>query len=262
MGLVHDGVIFLNFDQSYVPQRKLRQWPHVWLDLHDIRQTNRYCEKASLLEIERRLRSRRKSGVTFIGSGNYHYVTYLLLRKITQPFTLILFDHHTDMIQEPSSFPISCGSWVTEALMELSALQKAIIVGAQPDSLPSLPPRLATKVTLYPKDDVRKLDSRALANRLLADIATANIYISIDKDVLDESEAVTNWDQGSMKLDALVRVLHRLILAKNVLGIDICGEWPASPVDFFSPSCRAAIAKNETSNQKILQTVFPLALSS
>ena len=49
------------------------------------------------MHIKRALNRRKNKGITFIGSGNYHYVSHLLLEEINKPFTLILFDHHTDM---------------------------------------------------------------------------------------------------------------------------------------------------------------------
>ena len=52
------------------------------------------------------------------------------------------------------------------------------------------------------------------------------IYISIDKDVLNESCAVTNWDQGEMSLPLLENVLKILISNYDVIGIDICGDFP------------------------------------
>ena len=50
------------------------------------------------------------------------------------------------------------------------------------------------------------------------------VYISIDKDVLDESISETNWSQGHMKLGTLEHMLGIIIRNQKVLGIDICGE--------------------------------------
>ena len=52
------------------------------------------------------------------------------------------------------------------------------------------------------------------------------LYVSIDKDVLARGYASTNWDQGTMTLDTLKRVLES-IKGIRVLGVDICGELPA-----------------------------------
>ena len=53
--------------------------------------------KTLLMHIKRALNRRKIKGITFIGSGNYHYVSYFIIRRNKQAFTLILFDHHTDM---------------------------------------------------------------------------------------------------------------------------------------------------------------------
>ena len=54
------------------------------------------------------------------------------------------------------------------------------------------------------------------------------VYISIDKDVLDPSSAITNWDQGSLTLSELEQLLAVVFRQEQVIGIDICGECPAT----------------------------------
>ena len=55
-------------------------------------------------------------------------------------------------------------------------------------------------------------------------VLSPNLYISIDKDALSPSYAVTNWDQGSLTLDALKDCITTLASGRRILGIDICGE--------------------------------------
>jgi hypothetical protein len=64
----------------------------------------------------------------------------------------------------------------------------------------------------------------ALAD-IIAAVPTDAIWFSIDKDVLAEPEAVTNWDQGQMPLAAVVEAIRALGACKRVLGADICGEY-------------------------------------
>lgn len=52
------------------------------------------------------------------------------------------------------------------------------------------------------------------------------VYISIDKDVLDEKYAVTNWDQGKMSMGMLEQILKTLVTEYDVIGVDICGMYP------------------------------------
>ena len=50
------------------------------------------------------------------------------------------------------------------------------------------------------------------------------VYISIDKDVLNPASAATNWDQGSLSLWELEKLLAVILQKEQVVGIDICGE--------------------------------------
>jgi arginase family enzyme len=252
MALLHDGITILNFDRTYIPQDKLRDYPHEWIDFADLPHTKRYCEPDSYKTIQRRLRLRSRHGITFIGSGNYHYVSYLLLSEIKEPFTCILFDHHTDMMYEPSSSLMSCGSWVRRAICSLPLLDKVIVIGAQPGLLKLIPQDLRPKVVVFSTGSLEKDD---LWTRISQEIETETVYISIDKDVLDPTQAVTDWDQGTMKLQDLLNILTHLITTKKVYGVDICGELPISPLELFRPSSLSAIQKNEYANQKILHVL-------
>ena len=60
---------------------------------------------------------------------------------------------------------------------------------------------------------------------MLDAIPTEVVWITIDKDVLPEHEALTNWDQGRMPLVALVAILRAAGARKRILGADICGEY-------------------------------------
>jgi hypothetical protein len=62
-------------------------------------------------------------------------------------------------------------------------------------------------------------------DEVLAAVPTADVWITIDKDVLPEHEALTNWDQGQMPLAALLAMLRTVGQRKRVLGADVCGEY-------------------------------------
>ena len=64
---------------------------------------------------------------TFMGSGDFHHLTYPLLTRITKPFLLIILDNHTDCSFFPPQF--SCGNWVNMAA-KLSWCSKIIHIGA------------------------------------------------------------------------------------------------------------------------------------
>ncbi|MBO8137855.1 MAG: arginase family protein [Desulfotomaculum sp.] len=251
MGLLYDKVTFLNFDQTYTPQKSLRRFSQYWIDLNNIPHTNCYCEKSSLQRIKYRLKSCCQKGVTFIGSGNYHYVTLLLLYDIQEPFTLILLDNHTDMSPNSSSNLVSCGSWVSYAIDNLQLLKKVIIIGAT-KSQKIVHSDLSAKVKLFSQSYLNP----SLLSLVLSEIETDSVYISIDKDVLNKEEAVTNWDQGEMPLSDLLKLVKQIKVHKKVYGIDICGELPYSPVNMLQQSYSEAININENTNITILKSIL------
>src|SRR5699024_3640988 len=100
-----------------------------WIELESVPNTNLLCEKDTLRFMADKLIKRRPNHIHYLGSGNYHYISYILQARINKPYTLILFDHHTDALPSPSDTLISCGSWVLESLKHLPMLKKVFMVG-------------------------------------------------------------------------------------------------------------------------------------
>lgn len=254
------GVTVLDFDRSYQWQTFLRDLAVEWIDLTDIPGTKRYCAVGSLATIRQRLKRRRSRGVTLIGSGNYHYVTYLLLSEITTPFSLVLFDYHTDLTESLDGELVSCGSWVLRALTEIPLLQEVLIIGAHRganETLAKLPEPLKRRVSVVEQGS----EGWALIPATLSRLSTRNVYISIDKDVLDRTEAVTDWEQGAMKLPVLLELIRAIGSHRQVCGADICGEYPMSPLEALGGRGRLAVRKNARVNQALLKTFGSIDLS-
>ncbi|WP_075980001.1 arginase family protein [Bacillus massilinigeriensis] len=249
MGLLNRGMTILDFDETYYAQKKLQKFPHERIDFQQMQHVSLYCEQESLTTIEKKLSRRKQKGVTFIGSGNYHYVTYLLLKEVKEPFTLILFDNHPDLGTNPNQREsiLSCGSWVSYALSEILYLQKVVIIG--PTTLISFPSR-NPRVVLFPYDRNHHYSIKSI----LSVIHSQNVYISIDKDVLNPNEAVTNWDQGLMDIVTLSHFLENILKNKRVEGVDICGEMHLSPLEIVLPDYQSSINKNEKANITLLKT--------
>ncbi|MBM7645962.1 arginase family enzyme [Scopulibacillus daqui] len=253
MGLLHHGITILNFDGSYIAQDRLcHDFPHNWIDLYNIKHTNLYCEENSFNQIKNAIKTRTQKGITLIGNGNYHYVSYALLSEIQEPFTLILLDHHTDLMEGSIPSILSCGSWVYHSALNLPYLQKAIIIGPDTSNPFNLPTQLKKKIHIISNEHF----TPTLMKEILLQIQTDLVYISIDKDILDSLYAETNWDQGHMALTDLIQMMISIITHKHVCGIDICGEWPVSPEDAFCPKKQAIIYKNEQANRKILEALL------
>ncbi|WP_106495311.1 arginase family protein [Lentibacillus sp. Marseille-P4043] len=246
------NVTVLNFDQTYHKQSFLQAENCESLDFEQMPSTNLFCEKESLFQIDQRLRQRRMSQITFLGSGNYHYVSYLLLSEIQRPFSLVLFDHHTDMFPSPSDSLIACGSWVRESLEKLPMLKKVIIIGVNEDWQQQIPSFAEEKMAVYSKQSLHTDYSNTIKS-IMKEIATDTVYISIDKDVLDLKEAVTAWDHGTMNLNQLMEIVEKIISDKDISGIDICGEYPISPTNEYNKRTREAVKKNERANRIIIE---------
>jgi arginase family enzyme len=241
----------LNFDSVYENQPFLRSKEAQWIDLQSIPNTNLFCEKPTLQQIASAIEPHLHHKINLIGSGNYHYVTYLFLSKIKNPFTLILFDHHTDTLKSPSVDLISCGSWVLEALNRLPNLKRVLIVGVSSDGEHHVPASVEGSVSLYTKHSLR-LNFNGALKRILKDIPTEEVYLSIDKDVLDTREAMTAWDHGSMQIRQVLHMIKVIIQSNYIHGIDICGEYPITPSNAFEKETKQANRKNSDANQFLL----------
>ena len=196
-----------------------------------------------------------RPSVTFMGSGDFHHLAALLAERVGEPFTLLHFDNHPDWVRLAPRW--HCGSWVNRVLA-LSNVQRVVTAGPCSDDLVdpgrkggNLPALDAGSLALFPWqhepsrvrrriadgpghawrdgqihwNSLAELPLEQAIDSVLAAIPTDTIWISIDKDVLPEHEALTNWDQGQMPLAALLAMLHAAGQRKRVLGADICGEY-------------------------------------
>lgn len=244
-------VSVLHFDRTF------ECFPNIWrpefeqLSMTDIPGTNGYCHLDTLRWIRRRIGERKHRGLTLIGRGNYHYASFVLAAEVKEPFTLVLFDHHTDMMASPDERVISCGSWALEALKRLPLLRKVLLIGVSRESIRHIPAAYRQRVDVLPEE--RIVEGTVNVHRLIRLITTEAVYISIDKDVLSPLDAATDWDQGSMRLDQLLRLLEAIASAKRLAGVDICGEFPASPNAAWQPQFRKMVRKNEQANRLLVR---------
>jgi len=197
--------------------------------------------------------------VTFLGSGDYHHLSAVLIAAAVEaadrPITVIHFDNHPDWDRLPPAW--HCGSWINR-LLEVPRVERIITLGPCSDDLDA--PQCKTghvaamargRLELHPwrrrpsrvwgkiNDGIgRRREGRHLVwdnlvdldwTRFLLDLVkrlpTETVWITIDKDVLRPEDAKTNWDQGEMPLDALLEAVRRLCAGRDVLGIDVCGEY-------------------------------------
>lgn len=201
--------------------------------------------------------------IYFVGSGDYHHLTPALLAELQEPVTLIHFDNHPDWVHfAPRRH---CGSWVNRAL-KLPNVERIVTLGPCSDDLqkPQLkggnldalrrgnlqlfpwrhpPSRVWGRVGDGPGHqqveghlhwhNLADVDWSIFLEQLLASLPTRAVWITIDKDVLADEDAATNWDQGGMRLHHLLSAVRALATGKRVLGIDVCGEF--APPAFSNP---------------------------
>jgi len=163
-------------------------------------------------------------GVTFLGDGEFHHLTYFIIKKIKRPFVLVVFDNHLDAREEEF---LTCDSWIRKAL-KLKHLVKVVVVGTQEQE--------KIHRVFYSETDPQKI---------LKLLGRHPVYLSIDKDVLDIG--ITGWESGRVSLEDLLNVLRHIPLRK-ILGADICGE--PDPLEFWK------IKESEKINLSILSALF------
>ena len=87
-----------------------------WLDLHELQGVYGYCSQEARRTIEAKISNLSPEGIHFIDSGNFHYVSEFWIEKMKHDFILVVFDHHSDMMQPMFDDILSCGSWILNSL--------------------------------------------------------------------------------------------------------------------------------------------------
>lgn len=246
-----------------------------YMDCSDIEETDMYCSKNAYEKIWGRIEPYGIQGIHYIDSGNYHYITKIITDHITEPFGLVMYDHHTDMQIPMVPEMMSCGDWAGQALSQNKNLRQLVIVGP-PESdieqiLESYSGSQSGRLLTFSAED---LHGDLLENKLKLIRTDLPLYISIDKDVLGTEYTETNWSQGDMSIYGLERLLSAFlggqgeeknsdacrnderyaggIRHSRILGIDICGEIQT---DIPVPEYLEAEEKNEKVNIELFRFI-------
>ena len=206
---------------------------------------NGYCSVEAQQRIKQACTAIQMPALTFLGSGNYHYLTYFLIRKIQQPFSLVLFDFHSDMQAGFGESLLSCGNWLSFALRDCPNLKQVFICGISEQYIPSVTLVAPQQPYCFTEKVIHSTDWLADLKGLIR----YPIYVSIDKDVFDTEFARTNWDQGSMKRETIKSFFDLILPSKVLLGGDICGEYPMDYTDFSHMEIQSC--NNETNSYLI-----------
>lgn len=246
-----------------------------YIDCSDIQETDMYCSKNAYEKIWGRIEPYGIQGIHYIDSGNYHYITKIITDHITEPFGLVMYDHHTDMQIPMVPEMMSCGDWAGQALSQNKNLRQLVIVGPPAlyieQTLESYSGSQSGRLLTFSAED---LHGDLLENKLKLIRTDLPLYISIDKDVLGTEYTETNWSQGDMSIDGLERLLSVFlggqgeeknsdacrndernagdIRHSRILGIDICGEIQT---DIPVPEYLEAEEKNEKVNIELFRFI-------
>jgi len=306
-----DGTIrVLDFDSSAATQKNLLlEYHNQIIDLKSLAQDARlFAFGAVRQKIKRAIGAGLSRAVNFLGSGDFHHVSEILTSQISEPATLIVFDFHPDWDILPPRF--GCGSWVSRAL-ENKFIQKCILIGVSSEDIswpgiltanlaslknnrleiypykhsPSrlamrkIPENISIKINkgLFFKeiiwDELKNKNLSGFISNLISRLASNKVYISIDKDCLLRESAITNWEEGFLKLEELLFMLKNLKNNLDIIGLDITGDY--SPIfmqsKFKAALCRLdhpknnplegvsleeALLRNQNTNLQILGTVL------
>lgn len=241
--------------------------------------------------------AQREPTLSLLGSGDFHHLAVPLIEQAREPVTIIHIDNHPDWVRLAPRW--HCGSWVNQAL-RLAQVERVITLGPCSEDLVrpdlkggNLPALAAGRIVLFPWRHAPSRVWRHIADgpghrcenghlvwRNLAEIGVENaldviipliqteaVWISIDKDVLSEADALTNWDQGQMPLAAVARIIAGVGAGKRIAGADICGEfsvaghsnwlkrWEARVDQPQRIAAADLLARNEATNRELLVAI-------
>ncbi len=193
--------------------------------------------------IERFFSENEHSLAPFIlyGSGDFHHLSGLWLRQVTEPVVVVSFDNHPDWDVRPPRW--GCGSWVNRAL-ELPFVRQVSVWGCGnfecwwPGQLfGNRAAERAGRLEVHPwaddrpaKDQERRgailgSDWREKFSRFTEGLAGSAVYVTIDLDSLRAEDAVTSWENGRFETADLVWALRTLRGVSRLVGGDICGAY-------------------------------------
>lgn len=202
-------IIITSFSHVYESYNFLSDWNVRWVDCSSLIGVDGMCDENGRESIQNLLLGYSFCGIHLLDNGNYHYLSFFWCSKIPFDFSLVLFDHHTDMQEPMFEGLLSCGSWVKSLLDSNPHLRHVYMFGVDSNNAVSL------------DDYNQRITYEADLSRPLGDFP---LYLSIDLDVLSEDYIQTNWDQGKYSITQLVESLELLWKSNKILGVDLCGE--------------------------------------
>jgi hypothetical protein len=260
--MLNKKIRILDFDGSVTKQKQLlERYESDILDLKELGLSARYwVNSRDRKVIEKRITNSAKDAITFLGSGDFHHISEILINSFSQPMSLILFDLHPEW--DTYSLFLGCGSWLSPVLKRENIL-KVILIGVSSEDISTfninsgnLKSLKEDRVEIYPyahrpskvflkrvpenisvRTERRPFFSTIYWHELVGEnlgqffkgligrLPSKNVYVSIDKDCLNYDSALTNWEEGGFSLEQLLLMLKLIKENLRIIGLDITGDY-------------------------------------
>ena len=180
-----------------------------------------------------------KANFLVYGSGDFHHLSALWLRRVEGPFILVSFDNHPDWDIRPPKW--CCGSWMNRAL-DLPAVERIAVWGCGNFECwgwhrvwGNHRDVRAGRLAVHPWADERSAADRARPGSITretwrgafaqfaAGLAGKSVYVTVDIDGLRAEDAVTNWENGRFSADDVAWALDELARHTRIVAGDLCG---------------------------------------
>ena len=203
----------------------------------------RYCTSAREMESFYETVRDKITTFTLFGSGDFHHLSALWIRRIAEPFTLVSFDNHPDWDIRPPRW--GCGTWINRAL-NLPTVERVAIWGCGSFEL-NWPGNLFVnrralrekRVAVWPWTErlkasgrrrwpgMTRADWRGQFREFARGLSRQNVYVTVDLDCLAEDQAATNWEQGMFTAEEVRWAIGELSANGTIVGGDLCGAYSA-----------------------------------
>ncbi len=276
--------VHLNLDDAW-PADQLPMPSH---DLPEWGPKLRYCTSARAVDRFYEEVRERLAKVIVYGSGDFHHLSGLWVRRFTNPLVIVCFDNHPDWDIRPPRW--SCGAWVNRAL-ELPQVHRVAVWGCGNFELEWPARMFANRAAL--RDGRLEVfaweerQSQAVRRRFecisqtnwrerFTDFSRGlhgkDVYITVDLDCIRADQSVTNWEQGLFTAGDVTWAINELRCDGRIVGGDICGAW--SPQVYARPLQRFAgwmdhpkvttpdLASAQSVNLTALRTILPTLTGS
>ncbi len=174
------------------------------------------------------------------GSGDFHHLSALWVRRIKEPLTLVSFDNHPDWDIRPPKW--CCGSWLNRAL-DLPQVERIEVWGCGNFECwgwhrmwGNHRDVRAGRLTAHPWADERSAADQARPasitretwrekfGRFAAGLGGKRIYVTVDIDGLRAEDAVTNWENGRFAAEDVAWALDEIRRGGGaIVAGDLCG---------------------------------------